>query len=81
MVRIRFPPAESRTNFQYLGCLILAIRRAFDRLENYASSPPRGSGALRQRAGTVRASHPAITAATCRLFFSSMIMCALPWMP
>jgi hypothetical protein len=27
-VRISFPPAESRTNFQYLGCLILAIRPA-----------------------------------------------------
>ena len=31
-VRSRLPPpVESRTNFQYLGCLILAIRRAFDR--------------------------------------------------
>ena len=33
---------------------------------------------LRQRAGMVRTSHPAIRPATCRLFFSSMIMCALP---
>ena len=29
-VRIRLPPAESRTSLQYLGCLILAIRCAFE---------------------------------------------------